>query len=143
MAEARRKLSPWERVSKLLDEMCLDESLSTHLSKTQTESGETKEEIREVRKQVDAWVEEDAEAGFDVLFVAADVLDFEMNRIYKFWYGTEPEFPPKPTQKDEPTLDERLVKIFRDKPDDGGVVRLKELWTEYRAMGIAEDWFTP
>jgi hypothetical protein len=87
----RIELHPYEDVSALLDAMGPNESTSSHKEKMKAAGLEDK--VQEVEDRFARWAKGSKAKDFSLLLLFSVLLEFELNRIYKFWYGSEPTFP--------------------------------------------------
>ena len=113
-------LEPYEQLSLLLDIMSPDESFSRYRRKIQRRGLEA--EGTKLQGKFQAW-RVAARPDFDLLFLLCGLLDFEVNRIYKFWYGSLPEFPDcgevlTRLEQGQPELVEAVRKYAKNFPKD-------------------------
>lgn len=86
---AVKRLTPYEDLSALLDVMSANETFSRYRRKLA--KADLTNQFGEMLNAFKYWSK--APADFDLLFLLSLLLGFEVNRIYKFWYGSSPEFP--------------------------------------------------
>ncbi len=91
-----RRFGRWlADVSALLDTFSLEENLATYRAKFASRKWSGLESKRDdLRREFDTWASRQA-VDFQLLFLYRDLLRFEVNRIYRFWYGSDPDFPVK------------------------------------------------
>jgi hypothetical protein len=82
-------LMPYESLSALLDIMSANESFSRYRRKLSRAN--LKVQFNQIRECFEDWSK--TPSDFDLLFLLSSLLGFEVNRIYKFWYGSSPGFP--------------------------------------------------
>jgi hypothetical protein len=85
------RIKPYETVSRVLDVMSPNETYSKFLRKRERLT-EIAKAAGSVEKQYRNWVQEEKERDFVPLFLLRELLLYEINRIYEFWYGKPPEF---------------------------------------------------
>ncbi len=92
-------------LSAVLDHIKPDDSLSTFQATfLRPENAPLKAMLQDLGKNLVTWAKVRSQ-DFELLFLYAVLLDFEVNRIYFFWYGNKEPFPFDKQR-------ERLVKIF-------------------------------
>ncbi|MBW8874008.1 MAG: hypothetical protein JF614_03525 [Acidobacteria bacterium] len=92
LVQARSEL-PMDSVRELLDLMGPAETFAGYQRKL-AKSTKRKELVEAIEKRFQNWAGGTPRAlGLEALKLLYAVLDFELNRIYKFWYGDDPIFP--------------------------------------------------
>jgi hypothetical protein len=83
-------LQPYEELSSILDVMKADETFSHYGKKIRSLLSDKAETLE---ANFWTWATGPKTCDFEVLFLLEVLLTFEINRIYKFWYGSDPPFP--------------------------------------------------
>jgi len=88
---ARRRLG-YEDMNSLLDRMTPLDTISSFYRRIPGRGRNAT--IDKIHQATVDWIEKEP-GGFAPLLLCFHVLSFEVNRIYRFWYGDNPEFPAK------------------------------------------------
>ena len=89
MDRLQARLAPVAQVSTLLDGFDLDESLAGFKEKRVDDYGAAADALA---IRLATWLNR-SPADFQLLFLYRNLLYFEVNRIYRFWYQEDPSFP--------------------------------------------------